>query len=97
MLHLGTGMLGSKQVLVLIIVFSFLDSQSNKVQSVDDTVASWYRPTGHYQITTTCCCLGTGMLGSKQVSVLIIVFSFLDSQSNKVQSVDDTVASWYRS
>ena len=94
---LGTGMLGSKKVLVLIIVFSFLDSQSNKVQSVDDTVASWYRSSGHNQITTTCCCLGTGMLGRKQVSALIIVFSFLDSQSNKVQSVDDTVASWYRS
>ena len=86
-----------KKVLVLIILFSFLDSQSHKVQSVDDTVASWYRYTGHHQITTTCCCLGTGMLGSKKVLVLIVLFSFLDSQSHKVQSVDDTVASWYRS
>ena len=60
----GTGMLGSKKVLVFIILFSFLDSQSNKVQSVDDTVASWYRSSGHYPIITTCCCLGTGMLGS---------------------------------
>ena len=56
-----------KKVLVLIILFSFLDSQSHKVQSVDDTVASWYRSSGHYQITTTCCSLGTGMLGSKKV------------------------------
>ena len=94
---LGTGMLGSKKVLVLIVLFSFLDSQSDKVQSVDDTVASWYRYTGHHQITTTCCCLSTRMLGSKKVLVLIVLFSFLDSQSDKVQSVDDTVASWYRS
>ena len=94
---LGPGMLGCKKVLVLIILCSFLDSQSHKVQSVDDTVASWYRSSGHYQITTTCCCLGRGMLGSKKVLVLIVLFSFLDSQSHKVQSVDDTVASWYRS
>ena len=93
---LSTRMLGSKKVLVLIVLFSFLDSQSDKVQSVDDTVASWYRPTGHYQITTTCCCLSTRMLGSKKVLVLIILCSFLDSQSHKVQSVDDTVASSYR-